>query len=366
MEAVDDEDVESTIFYLHFPLNTKWETLRLFLRLLQRRPSAAYVVGVLLEYEIPPEIVDEHLKYYWPASVLHQIFTGKSDWESDEFLNAVALTRSSYKAFGYEKLHANLFFDRCKGLFGEDRWNGMEGGAYYEQFFVEMLGRLESAGRLTASPQLDTLKRHLAQAAAAMKHDLMEYGTFELPELLWEIDAGKVTEALTRLPISETYLFNIFCTDHTGYALVRRTSDTMLNVKVFESMHRCAGSKRSPLYHEWDDLPLEEFLAKCTTRIDSPSLILSQRTKPEIPASLSLAQTAVPQLTGTCSCHKFWLLAQHDLETLPAFMELRVAVHLDFLERLAGRFKERWPGGARWLRGPGSPSPGHRTLSGGC
>jgi hypothetical protein len=103
---------------------------------------------------------------------------------------------------------------------------------------------------------------------------------------------------------------------------------------------------------EWDDLPLEEVLSKDVCNFENNSFIFSSTAKVHPPANLPVHMRVKDQRIGSCAGYKFWLVARHDLETLPRFLEFAVAFHLAFIEDLAENFDARmreW--GAKMTRG---------------
>jgi hypothetical protein len=190
-----------------------------------------------------------------------------------------------------------------------------------------MVQDMEKTRPLPPSRQMNTLKAHLRQVAEIASSQ-----------------EGRPHDMLRALPVGETYLFSIESLNHTGYALATKTDDAHLNLKVFNSYHKIVARDSSGKiipYVEWDCLPLEEVLSAGFTYFADNEFLFSRASKPHEPLNLPGHMKTKGQRIGSCSAFKFWLIARHDLETLPRFLEFSVAFHLAFIEDLTENFEER-------------------------
>lgn len=320
---------------LNHPRRSRRDRYRLQIRLLQRYSSEAYVTEDFLKAIRSSDILRDNIKYYLPEKTLHQIYPDESDWKSDPFLMKV--TRSCLNEYSFswrhldnlEKFYMLTFFDKSAGLFGGTKINS--GTIWMDNHFIGMVESAEVAKLVTGSPQLNLLKRHLEQAAEIAKY-------IENSDLAYEL----IGRRLRDLPVGDTYLFSIRGDQHTGYALATKADASHLNVKVFNADlniitdYDDAGT--TVPYIEWDGVSLDELLSKSLHTLDSSEFILSEKNKPHPPANLPGHMRIKGQRIGSCAAYKFWLIARHDLETLPRFLELAVAIHLHFIEDLTANF----------------------------
>jgi hypothetical protein len=332
---------------LDHPRRSRRNRFRLQVRMLQRYSSERYVTPDFIDEVRAFPVLRTHLRYYLSSRVLHRLFPEQADWDTDEFLGSVARTDALPRRGGpseQERFRVNLFFDKSGGLFGDTGGTEIDGGTVLlDRFIWPMLQAMEQRRPLPASGQWGALKDHLARVSAVATAPGM-----------WEPSQGAVKEDVRRLAPGDTYLLSLATGGHLAFALVTRLEGARLNVKVFNAYHSIitydAGRRKDP-YVEWEGVPLEEFLARDLYRFPSPDFALSKAVPPGLPRGLPAHMKTKGQRTGSCPAFRFWLVARHDLGTLPRFLEFSVALHLAFIEDLAANFGERmaeW--GARFPR----------------
>jgi hypothetical protein len=331
--AAKHGDREMVLALLAHPRRCRRDRFRQQIRLLQRYSCDAYVTEDFLRAIASSRFLHTHFKYYLPSETLHRMFPDQAVWEADPFLRQVARSdenRSRFACFArtLENVYMNTFFDKSAGLFGDIKIAG--GTPWHDGHFIKLISLMQKWRPLPRSRQLKTLIAHLGQVAEMVSKGK---GIRRLLE-----------QRLKDLSGGETYLFFVQGGRHGGYALATKKDNSRLNVKIFNSHHDIAAfdsaGKQVP-YIEWDDLPLEELLSKDPFALPDSKFILSDNLPPRPPANLPEHMMTKGQRIGSCSAFKFWLVARHDLETLPRFLEFSVALHLAFIEDLTFNFAAR-------------------------
>jgi hypothetical protein len=322
---------ETALALLTHPRRSRQDRFRLQFRLLQRYSSTVFVTDDFLRYARSSPMFHTHLKYYLPYKTLRRVVPDDAEWAADSFLRASQHTYRFHTDM-YDTRECALlllFFDKSAGLLGDAKTSG---GKYRND--THHIRMVEEMGRRMPLPEgreMATFKEHLGQVAEALSTGRQ---------------SQHAAQKLGELPVGETYMFSVDSSSHTGYAIATKTDDSHLDVKVFNSYHKAVhegevGKWRRWPYIEWDGLPLEEVLAKDFGELNSNAFVLSDTITPHPPKDLPAHMRTKGQRIGSCAGFKFWLVARHDLETLPRFLEFSVAFHLAFIEDLAENFDAR-------------------------